>query len=93
MKAVVLAVGDPDPFNNKLLTLLDIKLRTTTSTRWKRMGPSTTAPWRWWQGAGPSPGGPRSPVPELHQATPAPYQAVVTPQSLPSGQPADPGLF
>uniref|UniRef100_A0A7N0U3U9 Argonaute 1 n=1 Tax=Kalanchoe fedtschenkoi TaxID=63787 RepID=A0A7N0U3U9_KALFE len=43
------------------------------------------------RGAGPSPGGPRSPVPELHQATPAPYQAVVTQQSLPSGQPADPG--
>lgn len=41
----------------------------------------------------PSPAGPRPPFPELHQAIPAPYQAVVTPQSLPFGQPvvtADP---
>ncbi|CAM8926904.1 unnamed protein product [Rhodiola kirilowii] len=46
------------------------------------------------RGTGPCPGSPRLPVPELHQATPAPYQAVVTPQSLPSGRPmvpVDPG--
>uniref|UniRef100_A0A7N0TC72 Uncharacterized protein n=1 Tax=Kalanchoe fedtschenkoi TaxID=63787 RepID=A0A7N0TC72_KALFE len=33
MKALVLAVGDPDPFNNKLLTLLDIKLLTLLCSR------------------------------------------------------------
>ncbi|CAM8943710.1 unnamed protein product [Rhodiola kirilowii] len=46
------------------------------------------------RGTVPSPGGPRPLVPELHQATPAPYQAVVTPQSGSSSQPvvvADPG--
>ncbi|KAF8378860.1 hypothetical protein HHK36_030209 [Tetracentron sinense] len=42
------------------------------------------------RGGGPSSGGPsRPPVPELHQATQAPYQAMVPSQPMPSGKPAE----
>ncbi|XP_010270731.1 PREDICTED: protein argonaute 1-like isoform X2 [Nelumbo nucifera] len=41
------------------------------------------------RGGGPSSGGSRPPVPELHQATQAPYQAMVSPQPAPSFGPVE----